>query len=49
VARALGKCGTGGPIVGAATAYKPLKVKDNGEAKEEAKLDLPTPSSGDYS
>jgi len=44
-----GKCGTGGPVVGAATAYKPLKVKENGEAKEEAKLDMPTPSSGDYS
>lgn len=44
-----GKCGTGGPIVGAATAYKPLKVKDNGEAKEEAKLDIAAPMSGDYS
>jgi hypothetical protein len=44
-----GKCGTGGPVVGPATAYKPLKVKTDGEAKEEAKLDIATPTSGDYS
>jgi hypothetical protein len=44
-----GKCGTGGAVVGAATAYPVLKVKDNGEAKGEAKLDIATPTSGDYS
>ena len=44
-----GKCGTGGAIVGPATAYKPLKVDKDGSAKGEAKLDIATPMSGDYS
>ena len=44
-----GKCGTGGGIVGPATAYKPLKVGKDGKAKEEAKLAMATPTAGDYS
>ena len=43
-----GKCGSNGPIVGAATAYPTLKVKDDGSAKAEAKLDMATPASGEY-
>ena len=44
-----GKCGTDGGIVGPATSYPVLKVKDDGSAKAEAKLDMPTPTSGEYS
>jgi hypothetical protein len=43
-----GKCGDNGSIVGAATAYPVLKVKENGEAKAEAKLDVEAPTSGEY-
>ena len=43
-----GKCGSQGSIVGAATAYPLLKVKDDGKAKAEAKLQMPVPTSGDY-
>jgi len=44
-----GKCGTGGAVVGAATAYPLLKVKGDGSAKAEAKTDIATPTSGEYS
>lgn len=43
-----GKCGSNGAIVGAATAYPVLKVTSDGSAKAEAKLDIPTPTSGEY-
>jgi Cu/Zn superoxide dismutase len=43
-----GKCGSNGSIIGAATAYPVLKVKENGEAKAEAKLDIEAPTSGEY-
>jgi hypothetical protein len=43
-----GKCGSGGPVVGAGTAYPLLKVKRDGEAEAEAKLDIAAPTSGDY-
>lgn len=43
-----GKCGSNGNIVGAATAYPVLKVKENGEAKAEVKLDMQAPTSGEY-
>lgn len=43
-----GKCGDNGTIIGAATAYPPLKVKADGSAKAEAKLDIEAPTSGEY-
>jgi len=43
-----GKCGSAGPVVGADAAYPLLKVKRNGEAEAEAKLDIAAPTSGDY-
>lgn len=43
-----GKCGSNGDIVGNPSAYPILKVKDNGEAKAEAKLDIPVPTTGEY-
>ena len=43
-----GKCGSNGPIVGAATAYPTIKVNKDGSGKAEAKLDMATPASGEY-
>ena len=43
-----GKCGSNGPIVGAATAYQPIKVNKDGSGKAEAKLAMATPASGEY-
>jgi len=43
-----GKCGSNGAIVGPATAYPMLKVGKDGSAKAEAKLDMATPTTGDY-
>lgn len=43
-----GKCGSNGAVVGAGTAYPVLKVKEDGTAKAEAKLDVEAPTSGEY-
>ena len=43
-----GKCGSNGGIVGPATAYPVLKVKEDGSAKAEAHLDIAAPTSGEY-
>jgi hypothetical protein len=43
-----GKCGDNGTIVGPATAYPVLKVKEDGTAKAEAKLDVAAPTTGEY-
>jgi hypothetical protein len=43
-----GRCGDNGPIVGDASAYKPLQVDDKGNASASARLDLALPASGDY-
>ena len=43
-----GSCGNDKGIVGGAASYKPLTVKGDGSAKSEAKLALPTPTSGEY-
>jgi hypothetical protein len=44
----VGKCGSKGAVVGAGSAYPALKVKEDGSAKAEAKLDIPAPTSGEY-
>lgn len=43
-----GKCGSGGAIVGPATAYPVIRVADDGSAKAEAHLDIAVPTSGEY-
>ena len=43
-----GRCGDNGPIVGAASAYKPLSVGSNGQARENASLSMQLPQSGNY-
>ena len=43
-----GKCGDNGSIIGDPAAYPPLKVKDDGSAKAEAKLNIEAPTSGEY-
>lgn len=43
-----GRCGDNGPIVGDASAYKPLQVDNNGNASATARLDTELPASGDY-
>lgn len=43
-----GQCGQDLGIVGGAGAYKPIKVKGNGQAEGDADLTLPTPRSGGY-
>src|SRR5689334_1491947 len=44
-----GHCGDNGPIVGDASAYKPLAVNTDGNASSVARLNVPIPTSGDYS
>lgn len=43
-----GQCGTNGPIVGSATAYRSLEVDKDGKASATADLDLPMPRTGQY-
>lgn len=43
-----GRCGDNGPIVGDASAYKPLAVDDKGNASASARLNIAMPESGDY-
>lgn len=43
-----GKCGDSGPVIGQGSAYPVLKVKEDGTAKAEAKLDIQPPTSGMY-
>ncbi len=43
-----GKCGPGGAVVGAGSAYKPLTAGPDGTAKGMATISVATPSSGDY-
>jgi hypothetical protein len=43
-----GHCGDNGPIVGDASAYKPLAVDEKGNASANARLNVPLPTSGDY-
>jgi hypothetical protein len=43
-----GRCGDNGPIVGDASAYKPLAVDSKGNASASARLNIPMPESGDY-
>lgn len=43
-----GRCGDNGPIVGAAGAYKPLSVGNNGQARENASLPMQLPMSGNF-
>lgn len=42
-----GKCGPGG-VVGAGSAYKPVKVGADGTGKGMATVSVATPTSGDY-
>jgi hypothetical protein len=44
-----GQCGTDAPVVGDPSAYSNLKVDKDGTAQESANLDVPFPTSGDYS
>jgi hypothetical protein len=43
-----GQCGADQGILGAADAYKPLKVEGNGKASETAVLSIPLPRNGGY-
>ncbi len=43
-----GSCGNDKGIVGGAASYTPLTVKQDGSAESEAKLALPTPTTGEY-
>jgi hypothetical protein len=43
-----GQCGQDQGILGAADAYKPLKVEGNGKASESAVLSIPLPRGGSY-
>ena len=43
-----GRCGDNGPIVGDASAYRPLAVNDKGAASATATLTIPIPLSGEY-
>ena len=43
-----GKCGPGGGVVGAGSAYKPITVGADGTGKSTATVSVATPSSGDY-
>jgi hypothetical protein len=45
----LGRCGSGGAILGDASAYPLLKVGGDGKAEQSAKLAVPLPYSGEYS
>ena len=43
-----GRCGDNGPVVGDASAYKPLAVDAKGDASAAARLEIPLPERGDY-
>lgn len=43
-----GSCGNDKGIVGGASSYTPLTVRDDGKAKSEARLAIPVPTSGEY-
>jgi hypothetical protein len=43
-----GRCGADQGIFGAADAYKPLKVDDEGRAVSDAELSVPTPKTGEF-
>jgi hypothetical protein len=43
-----GRCGDNGPIVGDASAYKPLAVDAKGNATAAAHLNIAMPEAGDY-
>jgi hypothetical protein len=43
-----GQCGNDMGVLGAADAYQPLKVGGNGEARSDARLEIPMPAAGDY-
>jgi hypothetical protein len=43
-----GRCGDNGPVVGDASAYKPLAVDEKGNASATARLNLPLPQDGNY-
>jgi hypothetical protein len=43
-----GRCGDNGPIVGEASAYKPLTVDDKGNATATARLNVALPDSGNF-
>jgi hypothetical protein len=43
-----GRCGDNGPIVGDASAYKPLAVDSKGSASASARLTIAMPENGDY-
>ena len=43
-----GRCGDNGPIVGDASAYKPLAVDAKGNASASAPLNIAMPETGDY-
>jgi len=43
-----GRCGDNGPIVGDASAYKPLAVDGKGNASASAHLNIAMPETGDY-
>ena len=43
-----GRCGDNGPIVGEASAYKPLAVDDKGNASASARLNVALPDSGNF-
>src|SRR4051812_33335094 len=43
-----GRCGADQGIFGAADAYKPLEVHNNGRAESSAKLSVPMPRTGEF-
>lgn len=43
-----GRCGDNGPIVGDASAYKPLAVDNKGNSSASARLNIPLPRDGNY-
>lgn len=43
-----GRCGDNGPVVGDASAYKPLAVDAKGNASATARLNVPLPADGNY-
>ncbi|MEP6991057.1 MAG: hypothetical protein ABJA80_09030 [bacterium] len=44
----MGRCGSNGPVVGNAGAYKPLVVNGDGNASENASLSVALPYMNDY-